>query len=60
VNLKSEVVNMSTKFLEEKEVMNRIELIALFSALSKFLAKEDYESVKEIVNEVLEAARKDK
>lgn len=51
---------MSTKFLEEKEVMNRIELIALFSALSKFLAKEDYESVKEIVNEVLEAARKDK
>jgi len=45
---------------EENKVMNRIELIALFASLSRFLEKEDYESVKEIVDEVLKEARKDK
>jgi len=41
-----------------EKAMNRIELIALFSALSKFCEKKDYESVEEIVNEVLKEARK--
>ena len=46
--------------VQEDIVMNRIELIALFASLSKFLDKEDYESVKEIVDEVLREARKEK
>jgi len=38
--------------------MNPIELIALFSALSKLCDTENFEGVKEVINEVLEEARK--
>ena len=51
---------MSIKNYGEELVLNKIALIALFASLSKFLEKEDYESVKEIVEEVLREARKEK
>ena len=47
---------MTTKAFEK--VMTRIELIALFSALSKLCETENFDSVKEVINEVLEEARK--
>jgi hypothetical protein len=44
--------------MEGASVMTRIEVIALFSALSKLCEKEDLKSVAEVVNEVLEEARR--
>ena len=41
------------------EMVTRIEIIALFSALAKLCEKKDLESVTEVVNEVLQEARKD-
>ena len=40
--------------------MTKIEVLALFSALSKLCEKEDLQSVKEVINEVLEEARSQK
>jgi len=48
---------MTTRASRE-EVMTRIELIALFSALSKLCEKKDLDSVTEVINEVLAEARK--
>jgi len=39
--------------------MTRIEIIALFSALAKLCKKEDWEGVTDVINEVLQEARKD-
>ena len=39
--------------------MNRIEIVALFMSLQKFLEKDDVESVKEIVDAVLKEAQRD-
>ena len=39
--------------------MNRVEMLALFSALSKLCEKEEFESVTEVVEEVLREVRRE-
>ncbi len=40
--------------------MNRIEIVGLFTALEKLCDKNDLESVKQVVSEVLREARSEK
>jgi len=51
---------MSSRFIEEEKLMNRIELIALFTSIERFLEKEDYESIEIIVKKILKEAEKNK
>jgi len=42
------------------QAMNRIELIALFTSLQRFLEKKDYESIEIIVDKILKEAERNK
>ena len=46
-----------TRTTELEDIMNRIEIIGLFTALKQLCDKEDMEGVKEVVKAVLEEAR---
>ena len=48
---------MNASAVRGGEILTKLEIIALFSALAKLCEKNDLESVSEVVNEVLQEAR---